>query len=353
MPFDRSAWLTAADVDARLSELACPIPHTRLDRWRTIGLLPKSYRSGRGRGLGRAQAQYDPITPMQAAASVWFFKVCRKADVVGWRLWCAGFEVAEKYALRPLRRAAGLWGRTLPRIRELLNADDDEAWSDLVQELSQIKAPPIFAQVRKSLGPARFGTALSELLRMGAGEFDELAIYPYPNSAEFLEAVRTMDLALGLTNARTDHVGNVGPLIAGDYSEELRAVSDRLAGADLTHDLAVTPLADYRDIARRAYALNRGIAAFSTFVDSKFGPNTFGLRRAALIASVELTVQALMILAWRRIEDHPLFRGRMEELALIFINTNFEFEYRFPEDRVMRTRLVFPFEEWARRQQAQ
>jgi hypothetical protein len=347
---DRADWLTADQVREGIESFGYEVPHTRLDRWRTVGLLPPSYRAGRGRGLGRDKALYHPITPRQAAAAAMFFADDRDDRSVGWRLWCGGYEVESQFALRPLTDAAKLWDDALPAMRGLVDSEDGNEAEELADRLySASTSNRLFAQARKAVGPKRFRTLIFELCRVGAGVFDDLASNPSLATEDRIEAARVMDAAFGLTNARTDRVGSVGPLIKGDYSDALRAVSESLAGASLIHDLATTPLVEFRETARSLYLVTRGIAVFAEQLSDRLATNAFGLGRAKLIALFEMNTQALSILCWNRIGSHEDYRGRLAEIADLFIRAP-ERSRMETDEKLHRSRSVFPFEEWFRQQ---
>ena len=96
----KSDWETQTEIDAVLSETGVTMDQVR--RWRREGLLSKEIDWSPGSAV-----RYPRGTCAQIVAAAALFKEKNRVDYVGFRLWCRGSPVDEKFWRPRLRQRVG------------------------------------------------------------------------------------------------------------------------------------------------------------------------------------------------------------------------------------------------------
>lgn len=293
--------LTEQEVLDGLAAAGFPTPRTRFENWRERGLvLPCGTRKGLGPGKGRVAHVYPDGTVGQAIKIAQMRRQNLDLDEIGWRLWLADRPVDRKCWFPIFEAGAMEFDEAASDLRVRLNSDNDahsiEELAD--QAYSARTSDLLFKQLRKTLGPDRLPAILLRLAEMVIGGFTSASTQMDPASTERQSDLRALDVAIGLSHARTDTVDDEGPIISGDYSQILRDTFAPLADATLTEFLASVDPECLRKITLDMSALSQSLAEASLELDRTLAKDAFGLRRAALLARSGRMRQAQFGLIW-------------------------------------------------------
>jgi hypothetical protein len=285
-----------------LAKAGFPMPRSRFENWRERGLVVTcGTREGLGRGKGREAHLYPGGTAGQAIEIAQLRRQNLDLDEIGWRLWLEGRPVGRCCWFDVFEAAAAEFDAVASTLGDVLNSDSLN--EDPIQELADQAyradtSDPLFRQVRKALGPDRLPALVLQLASMAIGEFTSASTQPDPASGECQADLRAMDVALGLSHARTDLAEGVGPIIEGDYSPILRQAFAPLADTTLTEFLASVDSERLRRTTRDLSAFAQSLAAASLEFDRTMAKDAFGFRRAALLARSDRMRQAQTGLVW-------------------------------------------------------
>lgn len=318
MDAQQSEYISVGEFRSRLRERGVVVTAAQLARWRRQGLMTDAIQCGAGRGAG--SITYISVRQLERAIAILqSLSHSRNFDSVRWSLWINGGGIAAEHWRRQLLVAAEQFDSCVSMFKDILDDDDDDKLEHMF--LGLFAAPikiPFFVQMRKRLGRDRFGAFFYEIMRIGAGEFDDLAASPDPNDIDRRRTTKIMDAGLGLTKARMSHIPAIGPVIAGDYAPTLSAMSDLFASKTMTQ--AIRDMSDDAMEQAKAewFALLRILAAGSTALEAQFGRGAFGLRTAAsLLLIANRNVQAMCVIAWATMRNDPKMRGQTDALLTL------------------------------------
>lgn len=310
-------WLTADQVQQALKAKGIAIPHSRLDRQRTEGLLPPARRRGRGQGRGRGPAQYPLTTPDQAAALHGLLKSDRNIKRAGWKLWLSGFQVAPEFWFDELHRTAEIWDEAVPRVLDNLD-DDGGGFADVAAKifrLSEVEA--VLKNARKSLGQTRFEEFLHNSLSIGVGAFTDISASQDAADPDRRSASRNLDLGLGLATARDLRMADGTRFLDGDFTPVLAAIAVSLGESSMGQTLLASP-------EHELLAARNEIAFLFRLIDRLWGrsvgpePVKSPLSKAARnLSGMSPHVQAAMILIWLRYRKSPDVIESVNTLAVM------------------------------------
>ena len=335
----------------------------KLRRWHRKGLLCRPRQVGRGKGAGSiSKYPLEAIEPAKTIAAL--LKERRDFDWVGWKLWLMDYPVDDRYWRPRLTAAAELWDKTIPIIRNYIDADDDR-FSELISDLFHGRSDqPMFAAIRKALGANRFEEIMGTLFDMSVGY--DVGPGHDPESDDYRKAVDVMDLALGLRNTRTDHFPG-GPTLlrnepnspVGDYLPLLKTLGETfnsVSWSKFLNDLTPTALNE----AKRELVNALGyFAVMDSVFSAILGPDSFGLRRAAslrpMLSNGDLTLAIIGWAIWRQTpgpaEMVDQIRLALEANGLPHVSNMERFNIappnlQIPPKKLRRTRRVYPHQEW-------
>lgn len=112
-----------------------------------------------------------------------------------------------------------------------------------------------------------------------------------------------IDVALGMTHARTDTINGVGPIIQGDFWPILQRVFEPLAGISLFEFFNGVDHDRLRQTVSQIVALTNSISSTSPQLNSIFGNDALGLNRAAMLETRNPKIQAGLGLLWALISE--------------------------------------------------
>lgn len=141
---------------------------------------------------------------------------------------------------------------------------------------------------------------LRQFARIALGEFFGFSVHPEEDDSDRVRLTKAFDAALGLSGARTDRVGEVGPILSGEYDVSvLRGVAEALGRGQFSKRLALITDAELLDasvqLATLLARLNSALSIARRFPSS---PN-FGLARIAKLATdPKLESHILLTLFW-------------------------------------------------------
>lgn len=339
--------IEASELIGLLKEHGYVVDRDLLRKWSKAGLLPKGQRRFLGRGLG-SETSYPSVAIYHAAYIVQLLKERRSYRWVGWRLWCIGLEVDQRYWKPLLTQAVDEWRSTAEAVDQILSSDDDHPLPNLIDDLyAEDKAPSAFKQIRKALEKEQFDFFAHFTLRMMNGDFLALSHDRSIDDGEYRQNTFTLDKAFGLTAARKHHIEGTEPWLTGKYSTTLRRLSHSFAQVRdpaFFRSLDQRFVEDARDeIFWFQVALPRLQNLLERFFDD---PTAFGLQRISnLLSDKNLQVQASLLSAWILARSDETLRNN----ALVFINANKDLlqadlsDKQTERPKLRKTERVFPY----------
>ena len=153
---ESKGYASLENVQAAARAVGSDIDRRWIAKYVRIGLLPpQPVAPGLGRGLGR-QAIYTHRTPRQVQALVAFLqKRGKNLDAVGWDLWFAGHQVAEKFWRPKLLEISELWQNTLSELGPILDRvperDDDAILNGFAEAIRQRRAGQFLGTAKRHL----------------------------------------------------------------------------------------------------------------------------------------------------------------------------------------------------------
>jgi hypothetical protein len=287
-----------------------PVSPTQLARWHREGYLPTPKHKGLGRGRGTVSI-YPAGTREQLRALCAFLSRERDAEKVAWRMWWAGYDVAEKYVRDSLEREAADWGRAMQQLRELLGrtstteseaADSGElpeAFFDFLDQMSSRRIPKVaFAQARKRIGRERFATFMRLLIEVSTGTFTGYTVDAVTGTAD--EERQLTEAALGVTRGRTDRLADAGPWLTGDTEDALRDINRLVQQHPPGFGIETATLEELARTRDEVKAFVAMLVGWSAVFEQMFGRGAFGLTAFQPIFQDQRPQdQAMWVLLWR------------------------------------------------------
>lgn len=337
MDMQPSEYIPVGEFISRLKRRGVQVTPVQLARWRREGLMAPAEQLAMGRGFGSvAFVRSDELE--RAVVIAQLLKQRRSFDDVLWRLWICDLSIGSEHLRSQLLAAAETFDSVIRTFKRIL--DDENKLDDTIEQVFVGRTSiRFFRQLRKRVGRNRFVSFFFEIMRIGAGQFDDISIHPELNHPERCHAARIIDAGFGLQRARTDCLGNVGPVISGDYSATLKAVSDAFGASTMVRAVQAMSNATLEQAKAEWFALLRILAAGSAALEAQFGKGAFGLRVAAsLLLNTDRKVQAICVIAWAMMRNNSGIRGQTDTL----LNLNLAATSALVGP-LKRTRNVFPY----------
>lgn len=309
--------LSADDVIAHLQRAGVPASKTALASAHRAGLVPTPRVAHLGRGKG-TESHYPIRTVGQYACYQAALKVHRNKDDAGWRLWCLGADVPEKYWRPRLERAAA--GIDFVRSVALSIIErqegDDHAAEYAARKIARLSRTmfkariryPVLRRVRKELGPERLNLLIGHVTAILTGHFQNFSTKPEGDDPDRRSGNMLMDVAFAMGPARTDYLPNAGPWLDGDIAPILAKLGTGLGRGSAVRLLENSMGGELVTARVELADLLAAVHAFARAAELNYGKDAFGLRRVReFIASLTPDLEAVLLVMWLMVR--PEFSG--------------------------------------------